>query len=185
MGSACSQEALNGLLAVVGKKSAMLPAPSCPLNGTKCTIQHGFSRRNSVLHKLYDVSADTVGEGAYGTVRKTWSKETGAAYVMKTVAKKDMKEAELANLANEIHIHEMCDHPSICRIFESFEGSGHVHIALEACDGGELFDMVHGQGGTLNELDARILMQQVLQAVFTFMKSRMWFTEISRWRTCC
>jgi len=86
--------------------------------------------------------------------------------VVKTMIKEDLTKEERALLANEIAIHEVCDHPNIVRIFESFEEPRKVHIAMEVCDGGCLFDHVDTQGGTLNEADARIVMQQVLQALF-------------------
>eukprot|EP00409_Alexandrium_fundyense_P009875 CAMPEP_0195046134 /NCGR_PEP_ID=MMETSP0347-20130606/21478_1 /TAXON_ID=2932 /ORGANISM="Alexandrium fundyense, Strain CCMP1719" /LENGTH=38 /DNA_ID= /DNA_START= /DNA_END= /DNA_ORIENTATION= len=37
---------------------------------------------------------------------------------------------------------------------------------MEACDGGEMFHYLKKQGGSLHEADTRIVMQQLLQAVF-------------------
>ena len=92
MGCTCIQEAFLRLIAEVFHRQpkAMLPVPSCPQTGVTCTIHHRFSRRNSVLHKLYDVSEDLLGEGSFSVVRPTKSKETGSNYVLKTVAKADM-----------------------------------------------------------------------------------------------
>lgn len=143
----------------------MLPNPSYRQTGTKCTLQHRCSSRKSGPGAVYEISKDTLGVGAFGVVRKTWSRETGDPYVLKTVKKKTMNKVELVNLANEIAIHEMCDHPNIARIFESFEDLDLIHIAMEACEGGELYSYTKREG-FLPEAQAKICAEQVLHALF-------------------
>uniref|UniRef100_A0A7S1WRZ1 Non-specific serine/threonine protein kinase n=2 Tax=Alexandrium catenella TaxID=2925 RepID=A0A7S1WRZ1_ALECA len=146
--------------------NSMLPAPTYLQRGAKCTLGHRTANTNSGLIRLYEVDEDTLGKGSFGVVRKTVSKKTGTACVMKTIAKHGMDQDVLAFLANEIAIQEMCDHPNIARIYESFEDPAEIHIAMECCDGGDAFDYLQAQGGCLSEPDAKIMIHELLQAIF-------------------
>eukprot|EP00408_Alexandrium_pacificum_P069193 CAMPEP_0171162572 /NCGR_PEP_ID=MMETSP0790-20130122/4660_1 /TAXON_ID=2925 /ORGANISM="Alexandrium catenella, Strain OF101" /LENGTH=518 /DNA_ID=CAMNT_0011627177 /DNA_START=82 /DNA_END=1635 /DNA_ORIENTATION=- len=144
----------------------MLPAPTYIQRGAKCTSGHRTASTNSGLIRLYAVNEDTLGKGSFGIVRKSVSKMTGSEVVIKTIAKRGKEQGILALLANEIAIQEMCDHPNIAKIYESFEDPAEIHIAMECCYGGDVSSYVREQGGLLSEPDAKILIHELLQAVF-------------------
>merc|ERR1719433_599706 len=56
------------------------------------------------------------------------------------------------------------DHPSIIKLFETFEDSRNVYLAMELCQGGELFDRIT-ESGHFSEANAAEVMQQILRAV--------------------
>ena len=60
------------------------------------------------------------------------------------------------------------DHPHIIKYFDCFEDRQDVHVVLELCTGGELFDRImdkNDAGETFREHDAARLIRQILSAV--------------------
>lgn len=44
------------------------------------------------------------------------------------------------------------DHPNICKLYETFEDNKYIHLVLELCLGGELFERIVS-GGHFTERD--------------------------------
>merc|ERR1712032_1541618 len=65
----------------------------------------------------------------------------------------------------EIAIMKMMDHPNIVKLFETFEDHRNIYLVMELCSGGELFDRII-DAGHFTEVQAAILMQQILRAMF-------------------
>merc|ERR1712032_1235154 len=65
----------------------------------------------------------------------------------------------------EIAIMKLMDHPNIVKLFESFEDHRNIYLVMELCSGGELFDRII-DAGHFTEVQAAILMQQILRAMF-------------------
>merc|ERR1719433_2091912 len=59
----------------------------------------------------------------------------------------------------------MMDHPSIIKLFETFEDQRNIYLSMELCSGGELFDHIV-RARHFKEADAAMVMQQILRAVF-------------------
>ena len=58
----------------------------------------------------------------------------------------------------------MQDHPNIVRVYDIFYEKKYIHIVMDYCEGGELFDrIVHEQ--TLTEAEAGLYMKQLLSAI--------------------
>jgi len=111
----------------------------------------------------YNMSASTVGSGAFGTVRLGTHKKTGKVCAIKTI-----KKAAIPNMdafLNEVELNTSMDHPNITRLYETFEDHLQVYLVMEVCSGGELFDTIIDQG-FFSERDAAIVIKQVLGAVY-------------------
>merc|ERR1719181_1710587 len=104
-----------------------------------------------------------LGAGGFGTVRKASLKgaET-VARAVKTVEKSDLKAEELVR--REVAILKHLDHPSICRLLETFEDQRHIYLVLELIDGRELFDEIV-ERRALDEKWSAGIMQQVFGAI--------------------
>lgn len=126
-----------------------------------------FSANNAGRHpeQLYDIEKKTLGSGAFGYVKLGHSKKTKQAVALKYVQKKSQSKAELLVLQNEIDINIALDHPNIARMYETFEDSQFIYIAMELCQGGEMFDLIIDQG-CFSEAGTGLLMDQILRAVF-------------------
>merc|ERR1719487_933576 len=57
------------------------------------------------------------------------------------------------------------DHPNIIKLYESFEDHRNIYLIMEMCSGGELFDRII-ETGHFTEVQAAIVMQQILRAMF-------------------
>merc|ERR1712222_259105 len=65
----------------------------------------------------------------------------------------------------EIAIMKVMDHPNVIKLFETFEDHRNIYLVMELCSGGELFDRII-DAGHFTEVQAAILMQQIMRALF-------------------
>jgi len=108
-----------------------------------------------VLHKK-------LGQGSYGKVRLATNKASGEKVAVKSVLKKNLR--RLTTLRREISIMKKVRHPNIIALRDVFEDEAFLHIVMELCTGGELFDQIV-DAGHLTENAARLLVYQMLDAV--------------------
>lgn len=111
---------------------------------------------------FYDMEKKPVGTGAFGAVRISKHKQSKQQVAIKTIEKRAIKDQ--AAFRNEVQINIMMDHPNIARLFETFEDSRHVYLAMELCRGGEMFDLII-DAGYFSEKHAAIFMEQILRAL--------------------
>ena len=52
----------------------------------------------------------------------------------------------IEELRNEIAILKTLDHPNIVKLFETFEDKKHMHLVLELCAGGDLYQHLKSRG---------------------------------------
>lgn len=75
-----------------------------------------------------------------------------------------MSKSDQTKLINEIKILSELDHPNIVKMYEYFDSKKQFYIVTETCEGGELFDEIISWG-KFNELDAAMVMSQLLSSV--------------------
>ncbi|KAL3815792.1 hypothetical protein ACHAXA_001686 [Cyclostephanos tholiformis] len=91
----------------------------------------------------YEISDTIVGSGGFGEVRECYNKTTGKIYVVKSILKPDRTNISKVNLIrNEILLLHEAHHPNIVELQDLFEDDKYVHIVMERCTGGDLFDRV-------------------------------------------
>eukprot|EP01102_Stenamoeba_stenopodia_P019877 TRINITY_DN7598_c0_g1_i1.p1 TRINITY_DN7598_c0_g1~~TRINITY_DN7598_c0_g1_i1.p1 ORF type:complete len:522 (+),score=113.56 TRINITY_DN7598_c0_g1_i1:345-1910(+) len=117
--------------------------------------------------KKYDLR-DTLGSGAFATVRLGISRATGEKFAIKII---DKKKFQMNNgcqrkdaLMDEVKILMAVNHPNIIGIKEMFDTPKTLYLVLELVTGGELFDQII-KVGRYTEEQARELMSQMLEAV--------------------
>lgn len=107
-----------------------------------------------------------IGEGYYGEVWKAVQKDTGYVCALKKIKKKESLTLEDENeIFNEINMLKKIDHPNIIKIFEFYNTSDAYYIAMEYCEGGELFEEIMKKAPFTEEYSAYI-MYQVISALF-------------------
>lgn len=83
---------------------------------------------------------DQLGKGSFGVVYKVQHRATKQTYVLKTVRIDNLAEAEVAASLNEAQALSMFDNDFVVKYYSSFVEDGALHIVMEYCPGGTLFD---------------------------------------------
>eukprot|EP00418_Pyrodinium_bahamense_P093696 CAMPEP_0179042224 /NCGR_PEP_ID=MMETSP0796-20121207/16556_1 /TAXON_ID=73915 /ORGANISM="Pyrodinium bahamense, Strain pbaha01" /LENGTH=497 /DNA_ID=CAMNT_0020738601 /DNA_START=34 /DNA_END=1527 /DNA_ORIENTATION=+ len=118
------------------------------------------------ISAFYKVDPKKIGSGSYGSVSKATHKPTGSVRAVKTIAKAVAGKSKkgLERLMSEIDIMAMMDHPSIVKLYETFEDHHNLYLVMELCSGGELFDRIV-EAGHFAETEAAVVMRQMISAV--------------------
>ena len=134
-----------------------LPSKLKPL---KCRLK----MRNGDISTKYKVLANTLGAGAFGTVRPCLHRKTHEKLAVKSILKKgNAKNAKL--LKNEIGILQRVKHENVVRVVDVIQDKEYIHIVMEECRGGDLFDKIVEGGITLSEQRVGEIVGSLLDAV--------------------
>ncbi|CAN1306764.1 Calcium-dependent protein kinase 2 [Linum perenne] len=89
-----------------------------------------------------------LGHGQFGTTFLCVEKGSGNQYACKSIAKRKLLTMDdVEDVRREIEImHHLSGHPNIIRIRSAYEDSVAVHVVMELCSGGELFDRIIKKG---------------------------------------
>eukprot|EP00930_Biecheleria_cincta_P057642 TRINITY_DN43541_c0_g1_i1.p1 TRINITY_DN43541_c0_g1~~TRINITY_DN43541_c0_g1_i1.p1 ORF type:complete len:643 (+),score=153.31 TRINITY_DN43541_c0_g1_i1:24-1952(+) len=116
------------------------------------------------IEQFYNINPKILGEGSFGQVRSAVVVGTGAKRAVKSISKERCKEFQGA-LKAEIIITKMLDHPNVVKLYEIFEDSTHLYLVMELCKSGHLMSYVRHRGEKLPELDAQIVVRQIMRGV--------------------
>ncbi|CAL9078879.1 unnamed protein product [Musa textilis] len=105
------------------------------------------------------------GVGSYSKVVRAKKKDTGNVYALKIMDKKFIaKENKVSYVKMERIVLDQLDHPGIIRLCFTFQDAYSLYMALECCEGGELFDQITRKGH-LTEDEARFYFAEVVDAL--------------------
>ncbi|KAL5227729.1 hypothetical protein ABZP36_015994 [Zizania latifolia] len=117
--------------------------------------QEQFTVGDFELGKIYGV-------GSYSKVVRAKKKDTGNVYAMKIMDKKFItKENKISYVKMERIVLDQLDHPGVIRLFFTFQDTYSLYMALESCEGGELFDQIVRKG-RLPEDEARFYAAEII-----------------------
>lgn len=107
---------------------------------------------------------ELLGEGKYGHVWRCTDRATGDVAACKTITRlsKAMQaraEAEVAMMTS------LCGHPNIVHLKEVFRDGRDIHMVMDYCNGGDLFDMIAASPGGMEEGVTKHIFWQVALAV--------------------
>jgi calcium-dependent protein kinase len=121
--------------------------------------------RNATVYERYDILFDKVlGTGISGEVMEGISKTTGDHVAIKTLSTVNLTTKKAEMLYNEVEIYIRLDHPNICKLLEVYEDESAVHLVMELCCGGELYERL-SQLRRYTERDAADVTHQMLDAI--------------------
>jgi len=89
-----------------------------------------------------------LGQGQFGTTFLCVEKATGQEYACKSIAKRKLvTDDDVEDVRREIQImHHLAGHPNVISIKGAYEDAMAVHVVMELCAGGELFDRIIQRG---------------------------------------
>ena len=121
----------------------------------------------------------TIGEGAYGVVKKVCLKnDPETLRAIKIIPKENIIENENGKqLIDEIDILKNLEHPNIMKIYECFNDKDNVYIVSEYCDEGDLLGKME-KIGSLNQIVVKFLMDQILNAIAYLHTNRIFHGDI-------
>lgn len=109
-----------------------------------------------------------LGSGQYGKAHAAKNKTTGQHVAVKTINKSRFRFADrryqFDAMRNEIAITRALNHPNIISLFEVYENETDLHLVMELCQGGELFDRIKAKK-QYSELEAQGVLRQIASAL--------------------
>lgn len=107
-----------------------------------------------------------LGQGQFGTTYQCIENATGVEYACKSIPnRKLLCREDYEDVWREIQImHHLSEHPYVVRIKGTYEDNLFVHIVMELCKGGELFDRIV-EKGHFSEKKAAQLMNTIVKVV--------------------
>lgn len=107
-----------------------------------------------------------LGQGQFGTTYLCSHRSSGAHFACKSIPKRKLVcRDDYDDVLREIQImHHLSEHPNVVRIEGSYEDAVFVHLVMELCAGGELFDGIVKKGH-YSEKEAVKLIKTIVEVV--------------------
>lgn len=83
---------------------------------------------------------------------------------IKVISKKNLSEADIEEIHQEVSILQSLDHPNIVKYYETYEDVDFIYLVMELCPQGELIDKLV-ECDKISEKDAAVIMEQLLKAI--------------------
>ncbi|KAK7278761.1 hypothetical protein RJT34_23797 [Clitoria ternatea] len=106
-----------------------------------------LQRKTGSLREFYNLGPK-LGQGQFGTTFLCVEKATGKEYACKSILKRKLlTDEDVEDVRREIQImHHLAGSVDVISIKEAFEDNVAVHVVMELCAGGELFDRIVERG---------------------------------------
>ncbi|XP_022766041.1 calcium-dependent protein kinase 20-like isoform X1 [Durio zibethinus] len=110
-------------------------------------LESVLGRKTGNLKEIYSLGRK-LGQGQFGTTFLCVEKGTGKEFACKSIAKRKLTTKEdMEDVRREIHImHHLAGLPNVIQIIGAYEDAVAVHVVMELCAGGELFDRIIQRG---------------------------------------
>ncbi|GAB4836209.1 Mitogen-activated protein kinase cpk1 [Ancistrocladus abbreviatus] len=106
-----------------------------------------LQKRTGNVREFYGLGRK-LGQGQFGTTFLCVEKATGKEYACKSIAKRKLlTDDDVEDVRREIQImHHLAGHPNVISLQAAYEDAVAVHLVMELCKGGELFDRIIQRG---------------------------------------
>ncbi|XP_040990790.1 calcium-dependent protein kinase 10-like [Juglans microcarpa x Juglans regia] len=105
-----------------------------------------FTHRTRIGDKY--VLGRELGRGEFGITYLCTDRENKESLACKSISKRKLRtEVDVEDVRREVAIMStLPDHPNVVKLRETYEDSENVHLVMELCEGGELFDRIVARG---------------------------------------
>ena len=138
----------------------------CELISQPVVSQAVFTKSKKYLgvHSQYTFTK-VIGHGQFGTVREAFRRSDAdkKTFAIKSISKKNLQNNS-KSLKREFKIMRIVNHVNIVRLYEAYEDQLFLHLVMENCTGGNIFERI-SQNGPFSEENASNLMKQLLETV--------------------
>lgn len=144
------------------------PSPPSSTKAQKlCSIGHVLGRPMEDIKNIYFIGKE-VGRGQFGITHMCTHKATGEQFACKTIAKRKLVNKEdIEDVRREVQImYHLTGQANIVELKGAYEDKHSVHLVMELCAGGELFDRIISKGH-YTERAAADLIRTIVQIVHT------------------
>jgi calcium-dependent protein kinase len=132
------------------------------------------------LRRRYELGEE-LGRGEFGVTRRCTDAATGELLACKSISKRKLRSSvDVEDVRREVAImRSMPAHPNVVRLREAFEDGDAVHLVMEVCQGGELFDRIVSRGH-YTEREAAAVIRTIVEVV----QVRVHLTKIIKYPGC-
>lgn len=113
----------------------------------------------------YDLGRE-LGRGEFGITYLCRDKETNDELACKSISKKKLRTLiDIEDVRREVEImRHLPKHPNIVSLKDTYEDDNAVHLVMELCEGGELFDRIVARGHYTDRA-AAIVTKTILEVI--------------------
>ena len=113
-----------------------------------------------------------LGRGEFGVTYLCTDRASGEALACKSISKKKLRTpVDVEDVRREVEImRHLPKHPNIVTLRDTYEDDNAVHLVMELCEGGELFDRIVARGH-YTERAAALVTRTIVEVV----QVRFWF----------
>lgn len=131
------------------------------------------SENNSVIkdegiYKDYIIKNETIGQGAFATVKKVIERSSGDSFAVKIINRRRAIHAggkgAMLGVNRELEILRKLDHPNIVRLKSFYEDVENYYLVMELVPGGDLMDFV-AANGAIGEDATQVITKQILDGI--------------------
>lgn len=134
-----------------------------PLNSVNSSVI-----RDEGIYKDFIVKNETIGQGAFATVKKAIERSTGDSYAVKIINRRRAIHAggkgAMQGVNRELEILRKFDHPNIVRLKSFYEDVENYYLVMELVPGGDLMDFV-AANGAIGEDATQVIAKQILDGI--------------------
>ncbi|CAN1146722.1 Calcium-dependent protein kinase 17 [Linum perenne] len=143
------------------------PPHASPKPSKNAPIGPVLGRPMEDVKSIYSIGKE-LGRGQFGVTHLCTNKANGQQYACKTIAKRKLVNKEdLEDVRREVQImHHLTGQPNIVELKGAYEDKHSVHLIMELCAGGELFDRIIAKGH-YTERAAASLLRTIVEIVHT------------------
>jgi calcium-dependent protein kinase len=141
-------------------KAGSAPTPTKPIGPV-------LGRPMEDVRSIYTIGKE-LGRGQFGVTSLCTHKATGERFACKTIAKRKLSTKEdVEDVRREVQImYHLAGQPNVVELKGAYEDKQSVHLVMELCAGGELFDRIIAKG-KYTEQAAAALLRTIVEIVHT------------------
>ncbi|KAL3686284.1 hypothetical protein R1sor_008858 [Riccia sorocarpa] len=136
------------------------------------------SMQGENLHDKYILGPE-LGRGEFGITYLCRDKETNEKLACKSISKRKLRTAvDIEDVRREVAVmHHLPAHPNIVALRAVYQDEAAVHLVMELCEGGELFDRIIARGH-YSEREAAAVIRTIVEVVQVCHKHRVMHRDL-------